>query len=174
MRSVLALDLGTRTGWALWTEPTGKMSGTWRLDKSHPAVPDEPIGGDPRTARLFWRVSGILESPLFRGSILAYEDVQFSLYTLQTQLWSSLRTAALLAGMFSGVSDIKAVPVGTLKKAGAGHGAATKDMMASAYQRRNRGLSFDAKGFLRSPSGRKMDDNEIDALHLLQYVTDNP
>ncbi len=156
-KPVLALDLGTKTGWALWSEPTGRVSGTWKLTQKRTDVCVKPFGGDARVARLFWLVLGITRSRHFAGGTVFYEDVQFSLYTLQTQLWSSFRTAVQFAAAFGGCFSVYGVPVGTLKKAGAGHGAATKDMMASALKRKYPGLE-------------PADDNEVDAVHLLDYA----
>jgi hypothetical protein len=158
MRPILALDLGTRTGFALQTDVTGRVSGTWRLDKRHPAIDEPELAGDIRMGRLFWRLTGILDSKYFSGGHILYEDVQFSLYTLQTQLWAGFRSVVWNAAMLCGGFQITPVPVGTLKKFGAGHGAATKDMMKIAYLRKH--TSFNKP---------KVDDNEFDALHLLDY-----
>lgn len=147
--NVLALDLGTKTGWALLKDGV-VTRGTWKL-----ATPKEITQQrldnldrccDIRFARLQAYINGL--GPL---DWCAFEDVQFSVSTGQTQLWASFRAVVTL--MHPRVK-LEAVPVGTLKKFGSGKGNATKEEMAASL-----------------PGGCEgLDDNAVDAAHLLNYM----
>lgn len=173
MTPILALDLGCKTGFALETEQTGLVSGTWRLDKWCPVCPFDFPKRDLlmiREWRLFWLVRSIVGAAIFAGGVVAYENVQFGVSLLQTQAWAGYRSAMLTACHMSGVSHFIPVPVGTLKKFAAGHGAATKEMLATAFVRSNPGTSLDPRGNVVRPDGRIADDNQIDARWLLTYA----
>lgn len=90
-----------------------------------------------------------------RPELVIFEDVEFSSYTLQCQMWASFRTVAWLT--FPEVF-FECVPVQTLKKFATGHGGATKDMMESAYRRT----------FKVEENG--LDNNAFDALWLYQWA----
>lgn len=90
---------------------------------------------------------------------------------MQAHLWASLRTVVWLAA-HACEAKVMAVPVGTLKKFATGNGAAKKPLMASCLA----GL-FDftsnpkpRAGRLLLKNGRPVDDNEVDAVHLLRYI----
>jgi len=128
--NILALDLGTKCGYAY---NTGELfcSGTWVL-----AAPKEirewgksrlTRRDDPRVTRLCEKVSGLPEF-----DVLSFEDVQFSSYTLATQLWSALRSAAWLCVKRK---HTECVPVKTLKLFATGAGNSTKDAMERALRR---------------------------------------
>jgi hypothetical protein len=87
--------------------------------------------------------------------VVVFEDVQFSSYTSQTQLWASYRTAVWLA--FGKTSLIECVDVKTLKKF-ACNGNATKEMMAYAAKKR------------LGPLDPNLDDNAIDALWIFTWA----
>jgi hypothetical protein len=89
---------------------------------------------------------------------VVFEDVQFSTYTYQTQLWSSLRAAVWLA--FDGSpSKIDCLGVSQLKQF-AGSGSYKKKQMADAL-------------FQLSPEWKcaKLDDNAIDAIWLHKWAS---
>src|ERR1035437_7563930 len=113
MPRILAVDLGNKTGLAwnygdegattLWLS-TPKEVRDWgqaRLTRTC----------DPRISRLYQHLSGRCKDGL---DIVVFEDVQFSTYTAQTQLWSSFRSALWLA--CKAHARIECVPVTTLKK----------------------------------------------------------
>lgn len=136
-RSILALDLGTHTGYALSSASRGFVVGTWAL-----ACPKQiTLWGKTRmTRRCDPRVSlfhSTLRSLKASSDLeqVVFEDVQFSSSTYQTQLWASFRaTIWCVFGSEPGVL-IECVPTGTLKKFATGHGGATKEMMESALFR---------------------------------------
>ena len=111
---------------------------------------------DPRARRLYSNIQKFfLRRPDCQPNVVVFEDVEFSTFTLQTQLWSALRTAVWLA-VPQGVL-IECVGVSALKKFATGHGGATKEMMMRAAPNSLRGH----------------DDNAIDAWHLAQWAKRN-
>ncbi len=157
MPDILALDLGTKTGFC-YTNGVNRKMGTWLL-----ATPPEirqwgktrkTRTKDPRVERLCEKIAG-----LGTFDVIVFEDVQFSIYTQQTQLWSSLRSAIWLCGR---APIIEAVPVTTLKKFATGSGGADKLAMARCF--------LTNPYFQNSP---KLDDNGIDAAWLWLWALQN-
>lgn len=174
-KRILALDLGTYTGWAYQAADGTVTGGTLELVIGKEERRERlDRRADPRVLQFFeW-----LRTRVGLVDIVVFEDVQFSSYTLQVQLWSSLRAAVWLAfGGRPGVF-IDAVPVGSLKKFATGSGAADKEAMASALIRFKRGQFC----WPRVRTGKKvilydtisdsyLDDNGIDARLLLIWAT---
>jgi hypothetical protein len=138
VKRILALDLGCHTGVAHTDAkaPDGFTCFTLDLNKlvDMKAARERRLDrrADPRVLRFFeW-----LQERIGLFDIVVWEDVQFSETTMQTQLWSSFRTAVWLA--FGGRNDcfVDCVPVGSLKKFATGSGAAGKPDMARALMRR--------------------------------------
>jgi Holliday junction resolvasome RuvABC endonuclease subunit len=157
---ILALDLGTKTGYCYGGENRFEC-GTWTL-----AAPSEITSwgksrqtrrGDPRVCRL---LSNITE--LDRPDIIVFEDVQFSSTVMQCQLWASLRGAVWCAACVGRTIVVEAVPVGTLKKFATGNGAADKMAMRVALIAR-----------LVQPPNPNWDDNAIDAYWLYLWAQQN-
>src|SRR5258706_15120996 len=147
--NILSLDLGTKTGWS-WGGDGYLTQGTWQL-----ATPKEikewgtcrlTRRCDPRVERL----SDNLKPFINEADLVIFEDVQFSSFTLQCQLWASLRTVVWM-NFQNSTAIIDCVSVSTLKKFATGHGGATKEMMRMAAFRHSPTLSS------------KLDDNAIDA-----------
>lgn len=122
--NILALDLGTKTGYA-YNRGEAFVAGTWTLGTSKEIKQwgKERLTRrkDPRIMRLCVHLA---ELGLF--DVLVFEDVQFSVYTQQTQLWSSFRSAIWLCGQ-STVTEC--IPVTTLKKFATGNGGEQKEGM---------------------------------------------
>lgn len=122
---ILALDLGTSTGYA-YNLGDDFVSGTWTL-----ATPKEVTAwgkqrktrtDDPRIARLCENLDDLDEF-----DVIIIEDVLFASSTYQVQLWSSLRAAVWLCGK---TKKFEALPVSTLKKFATGSGNADKAAMS--------------------------------------------
>jgi hypothetical protein len=152
--NVLGVDLGTKCG-ACWNIGGKLNCETWKL-----ATPKEVTEWgksralrrkDPRIERLCQRLS------LLPMDVVVFEDVEFSTYTYQTQLWSSLRGAIWLCAK---AKLVDCVPVSTLKRFATGHGGATKEMMRSAYDKID-----------NLPSA--VDDNAVDAYFLWKWAQDH-
>jgi hypothetical protein len=162
---ILALDLGTKTGFAHWKRGnfghgTPRAScGTWLLAETREI---KGMKGrrteDPRFSALHHRVSEILAGD-DKTVLVAWEDVQFVHSAYQICLWVALRSAVWAACEWATTRPevlSRAVPVGTLKKLATGSGSADKDLMRRAA----------IKAKLISPVST-LDDNAIDAAHLL-------
>jgi Holliday junction resolvasome RuvABC endonuclease subunit len=155
---ILALDLGTKTGIA--TNLGGEVSAytkTWATGAEVTAwgKQRQTRRRDPRVVR-FYEFLCSLERP----DVVVFEDVEFSSYCKQTQMWSSLRTAVWLA--FATQVTIECVPVTTLKKFATGSGNADKKGMEKHL-------------FLQYPKWKnaKLDDNAIDALWIFYWAAHN-
>lgn len=156
--NILALDIGTKMGFA-YNQGGNFQCGTWVL-----ATPKEiKIAGqsrmsrrnDPRIKKLCEILSGL---PGF--DVVVFEDVMFSSYTLQVQLWSSLRATVNLCAK---TKHFECVPVSTLKKFATGFGNATKEMMRGALER--------SPDFWRENMPK--DDNGVDAVWLHLWAQKN-
>lgn len=154
MKTILALDLGTRTGYAHNGGDTLEV-GTWILAKPKEITEWGKSRltrrSDPRITRFCEILSGLPEF-----DVVCFEDVQFSSSTYQTQLWASLRASVWLC---SKRKHIECVPVGTLKKFATHCGNATKSMMMSA--------------FTLATGTKANDDNEADAYFLWLWAKQN-
>jgi hypothetical protein len=164
---ILALDLGTATGWA-WGESSDSVphAGTWALSAAKEVTQwgKQRITRrcDPRPIRLYKRLHDLCEQKQFVPDVLIFEDVEFSSYTKQCQLWASYRTAAWMFAHWTAISHVDCVPVGTLKLYATGFGGASKEQMATAL--------FQVSPSLKDAS---LDDNAIDAIWLWKWAKEN-
>jgi Holliday junction resolvasome RuvABC endonuclease subunit len=142
MISVLALDLGTKTGWA--TRSAGKIcSGVWNLK------PDRFSGGGMRFIR-FQRILAQMPKP---GRVV-FEEVRRHVATDAAHAYGGFM-ATLTTWCEEQKIPYEGIPVGTIKKFATGKGNADKGMMIAAMI-----------VFGHDPA----DDNEADALALLHYA----
>ena len=146
--AVLALDLGTTTGWALRSQDGGITSGTISFK------PSRFEGGGMRYLRfrgwlteMAGRASGI--------SRIAFEEVRAHAGTDAAHLYGGF-LAHLSAWCEERGVAYEGVPVGTIKRYATGKGNADKAAMIAAVR---------ARGF--APA----DDNEADAIALLLWAT---
>jgi hypothetical protein len=133
MNRILALDLGSRTGWATWTR-AGLETDSLLLV---PAKEMDVARGLRLDRRADPRVLAFSKwlSNLHAFDIVVFEDVQFQTSTAQCQLWASFR-AAVWIQLAHLTQHLDCVPVGTLKRFASGNGAATKEVMAKCLCRR--------------------------------------
>lgn len=130
--NILALDLGTDTGYASgdvsglnfsigsWKLATAKEIRQWgseRLTRRR----------DPRPQRLCEKILAMPHVP----DLIVFEDIMFASSTLQVQLWSALRTSLWMC--LGNEVRFDCVPVTTLKKFATGSGAATKEQMKHVF-----------------------------------------
>lgn len=167
---ILCLDLGTKTGYALEASGYPLSVGTWVLATAKEIKDFRRLRmdrrSDPRVIKLYKTLQALHQS--VRLEHIIFEDVQFASSTLQVQLWASLRAAVWLMSI-EGVR-IECCPVGTLKKHGAGAGNATKDRMIRSLAQRNPRFTLDSSEIRDTVTGQKLDDNAVDALHLLSWA----
>lgn len=177
---ILALDLGTKTGWAHVNHQGAIASGTVTLANRAElkAAREEQFDRrfDPRFPALLDFLCA-REQTLGKPDLIFFEDVLFSEYTYQTQLWSSLRAAVWAYKCIAAIQEIECLDTSGLKKFATGNGAATKRMMA-AFLRKKFPNEFHAsptanpkkEQYLASTDGRIVESDEVDARHLLDYA----
>ncbi|HRM73509.1 MAG TPA: hypothetical protein PLI13_02195 [Paracoccus sp. (in: a-proteobacteria)] len=148
-RCILALDLGTTTGWALRSHEGLIISGTASFR------PGRYDGGGMRYLRF---TNWLTELDRLSGPIAAiwFEEVRRHAGTDAAHIYGGLMASLTSWGELRGV-PYEGVPVGTIKRHATGKGNAPKQAMIDAAR---------AKGF--SPE----DDNEADAIAILLWALD--
>jgi hypothetical protein len=144
-RRILALDLGTTTGWAL-QDGSIRQSGVWNLRGSRFE------GGGMR----FVRFKRMLNE-IGKVDLVAYEEVRRHMGVDAAHVYGGMQaTLTAWCEEQATKSPYEAVPVQTIKKYATGKGNAKKEMMMAAFTKRTG----------RDP----IDDNEADAWWLLDYA----
>ena len=148
--SILALDLGTHTGWALRQRDGGIVSGTQHF------TPSRFEGGGMRFLRFKHWLTEIKQTA---GGIDAvyFEEVRRHVGVDAAHAYGGF-LAHLTAWCEHHSIPYQGVPVGTIKKHAIGKGNGDKKAVIAAIK---------AKGF--DPA----DDNEADALALLDWALEN-
>jgi hypothetical protein len=149
-RAILALDLGTRTGWALRARAGAVTSGT------HEFRPGRFEGA----GMAFLRFGGWLsEAQQLACGIdaVAFEEVRAHAGTLAAQVYGGF-LAHLTAWCERHAIPYLGVPVATIKRHATGKGNASKEEVIAAMKRRG-----------HDPR----DDNEADALAILDWAIAN-
>ena len=147
MSVILALDLGTQTGWAMIGHDDLVDSGTVSF------APRTGEGPGMRFARFRrWLID--LKSAHGQIDAVYYEDVRRHIGTQAAHVYGGLLAVLMMWGEHHQI-PYRGVGVGVIKKHATGNGAAKKPAMIAAM--RERGYSV-------------MDDNSADALALLDYV----
>lgn len=146
-RTLLALDLGTTTGWALRTPDLRIVSGT------HAFKPQRFEGGGMRFLRF---VRWLDELQTLSGGLqhLVFEEVRRHASTDAAHAYGGF-LGQLSAWCEQRQIPYRGVPVGTIKKHATGKGNANKDAMLAA---------------VRDWGYAPVDDNEADALALLHWA----
>lgn len=145
--TILALDLGTTTGWAL-RDRTGRIT-----SGSQSFKPRRFEGGGMRFLR-FKRWLTELKAHADGIDALVFEEVRRHASTDAAHAYGGF-LATLTAWCEHHGVPYQGVPVGTIKKHVTGKGNASKDEMMAAMR---------ARGYLPT------DDNEADALALLHWA----
>ncbi|MBF0308110.1 MAG: hypothetical protein HQL56_01090 [Magnetococcales bacterium] len=146
MMAILALDLGTNTGWAIRHSDGSIVSGTNKF------APGRFEGGGMSFLRFRAWLNGVAEA----GKIdrVTFEEVRRHIGTTAAHVYGGF-LATLSAWCEERGIPYQGVPVGTIKLHATGKGNAGKDLMIEAMQ---------AKG--HAPG----DDNEADALAILYWA----
>lgn len=147
MTNLLAIDLGTTTGWAMRSASGLITSGVASFK------PGRFDGGGMRYLRFSRWLDEIGADGL--GGIW-FEEVRRHAATDAAHVYGGLMATLTAWAELRGI-PYEGVPVGTIKKHATGKGNANKDAMIAAAR---------ARGF--NPA----DDNEADALALLRLVTE--
>lgn len=146
MKAVLALDLGTNTGFAIRVKSGKVMYGT-QVFKN-----DRFSGGGMRFVRFNkWVEDMIRMNDVHR---IVFEEVRKHAGTDAAHAYGGF--LAYLTGCCEALKvPYEGVPVGTIKRHATGKGNANKDQMIAAVKK----LGYDPK-----------DDNQADAIALLEYA----
>jgi len=145
--TILALDLGTTTGWALRGSDGHITSG------SESFRPQRFEGGGMRFLR-FRRWLTEIKQSCDRIDCLHFEEVRRHVSTDAAHVYGGF-LATLTAWCEHHQIPYQGVPVGTIKKHATGKGNASKDEMVAS---------------IRSRGHQPADDNEADALALLHWA----
>jgi hypothetical protein len=145
--TILALDLGTTTGWALQSVGGGIPSGTVSFR------PSRYDGGGVRYLRFRAWLDSVANDAGGIG-VIHYEEIRRHLGTDAAHIFGGL-LATLTAWCEQRDIAYQGVPVGTIKRFIAGKGNADKDAVIAAVR---------ARGF--APA----DDNEADAIAILLWA----
>ena len=146
---ILALDLGTTTGWALRFGDGGTTSGTMTFK------PGRFEGGGMRYLRFTdWLVQIAMHAHGLRRVV--FEEVRRHAGTDASHVYGGF-LATLTSWCEEHEVPYEGVPVGTIKRYATGKGSANKAAMIEAIR---------ARGYLPA------DDNEADAIALLLWATE--
>ena len=146
-KTVLALDLGTKTGWAIAKGDDVIASG---MSEFRPGR----FEGAGMTFLRFGRWLDDLLRNAGRIDIVAFEEVRAHAGTLAAQVYGGF-LAHLTAWCERNSIAYQGVPVATIKRHATGKGNASKDLVAAAMK---------ARGF------HPCDDNEADALAIAVWA----
>lgn len=148
--TILALDLGTKCGWAIRWKNGTYDSGTWDLSVGRYE------GGGMRFVRFRKMLRDVIEA----ADLVAYEEVRRHMGTDAAHIYGGLQ-AVLQEECESRTPKVPymAVPVGTIKKHATGRGNAPKALMIEMAEQ-------------LWPDQAIADDNQADALHLARAVVD--
>ena len=149
MTTILALDLGTTTGWAMRLADGAVVSGTMEFK------PGRYEGGGMRFLR-FRSWLDHLEFAAKKIDLLHFEEVRRHAGTDTAHIYGGF-LAHLTAWCELKHIPYQGVPVGTIKRHATGKGNAGKEAVIAAMR---------SKGF--NPE----DDNEADALAILSWAID--
>lgn len=146
-KTILALDLGTTTGWALY-DFGSIASGSLNLKAKSSQNPFQRfINLETWLPSIFTKTCGALD-------IVYYEKVRRHLGTEAAHIYGAFEAEVQKFCIKSGV-ECKGVDVGVIKKSATGKGDAKKEKVIEAIKK----LGHNPK-----------DDNEADALALLYYA----
>lgn len=167
---ILALDLGTTFGYAMEDDHYPLSCGSVELATPKEIRYQARLRMDRRCDMRFMRFLRYVRMLCrnFSPAWIIFEDVQFASTSKQAHLWATWRAAVWLVSDEFQVQT-ECCPVATLKKFATGSGKAEKSDMAR-YLCQNPRFKL-GKGFVVDDNtGLKLDDNAVDALHLLNWA----
>lgn len=144
--TILALDLGTKTGFAFFSPPHAVISGTWNL------APTRHESEGMRYVKFMRKLKEMHAAAAIDE--VAYESVERHAGTVAAHVYGGLM-AFVKAFCIENKIEYRGVSVGTIKKSFTGKGNADKTAMMAEAARRGYTVG---------------DSNEADALALLDYV----
>lgn len=169
--NILALDLGTTTGWAYRDPATGRLvaSSTELMTKREIAAQAKirmDRRQDGRILRFWERLNQFFRA--YPVDWLVFEDVQFAKSRMQAHLWASFRTTVWLFAAERGLK-VECLSTDRLKLFATGSGIATKELMAAWLPRKCSEVRFFDNALRLVDGNEILDDNAVDAAHLLLW-----
>lgn len=167
---ILALDLGTTLGYALEADNYPLSCGSIVLATPKEIKYQAKLRMDRRCDIRFTRLVRWIRLLCrhFHPEWIVFEDVQFASTSIQAHLWATWRAAVWLMVEEFNIQP-ECCPVGTLKKFATGSGKAEKSDMAR-YLCQNPRFKLFKDGVYDMVTNQKIDDNAVDALHLLNWA----
>ncbi|NOS67027.1 MAG: hypothetical protein HOO67_01525 [Candidatus Peribacteraceae bacterium] len=167
---VLALDLGTTTGWA-YRGPGGFSAGSWELMTRRELTAQSALRmdrrQDGRVIRFWDRLEDFFQAHPVEW--LVFEDVRFTKGLLQAHLWASFRAVVWLTAHRRKMK-VECLTTDRLKAFATGNGCATKEAMAAWLPRKCKEVRFFDGATRLVDSNAILDDNAVDAAHLLLWA----
>jgi Holliday junction resolvasome RuvABC endonuclease subunit len=170
---ILALDLGTKTGWALsGLHASAIPAGTWILESPAGMRYAKKLRMDRRLdPRIMALVNHLGEThrrtPL---DYIVFEDVRFASSQAQAHLWASFRGAVWAFAHLNGI-QVDCLDTGKLKKFATGDGSADKPAMARGLIEQFPFQYQHEKDLVKCRiTGTLLDDNAVDAIILLHWA----
>ena len=153
---ILSIDPAIKTGWAFLANSI-LTSGSLSFERRY-ATKTKPGEHKGKTFLGFhrWLRNFILESG---PDWIVFEDVAFA-GKGDNRIYGGMRGIILMNAYAKGIEVGYIVPC-KIKKFGAGHGHATKDMMIDAARR-------------KYPDQNVLNDDQADALHILHFYLNQP
>lgn len=167
---ILALDLGSDTGFAFYGfQHEETVFGTWNLatrkNLQYAAKLRMDRKLDIRALALWTRLQNYRDT-----DYIFFEDVRFARSQAQAHLWASFRGVVWAFASSIGCQT-ECLDTGKLKSFATGRGDAKKPQMAAAWVRKHPGRYVLEKELVKDTfSGTFLDDNAVDALHLLDWA----
>lgn len=147
MKTVIGLDLGTKTGWAVRIGPNVIASGTFDF------TPNRHSSPAMRYVHFRKQLLDLLDGRK-EDAVVFYEEVRRHAGTDAAHVYGGL--LAILQLQLERLSiPYQGVPVGTIKKTATGKGNASKDAMIQAARK-------------KWPDVQVFDDNQADALWIAE------
>lgn len=159
--NILAIDIGTHTGWAVNSggerqQGVELLCSKQELKAARAQRTERRC--DPRIPRLFWFVRRTIER--FGVQCIVFEDVLFVRSIAQAHLWASQRAVLWLAATEHGLL-IDCLNTTALKTFATKMPSAKKDRMIAALKKVEPNLDFS-----------RVDDNVCDAIWLWRWATE--
>jgi hypothetical protein len=181
--NILALDLGTTTGWATNHSLGGDFAlGQWELAKPKEITEWRKKNLDRRKDPRFWRLVHHVKLMSSGCSVVIFEDVKFSSYTYQAQLWPTWRAA-----VWTAVPEecLECIPTNVLKKFATGKGNADKEHMLEAMieaepdrfrlddRLKMKHVVVDTEAMAKGHGEMFLTDDAVDAYWLYRWAKEN-
>jgi len=169
--NILALDLGTNTGWARGNSKGLFQTETWKLAADKSLRDAKKFRMD---RKLDIRVSCLVDNLVSlhkaeKIDLLVWEDIRFGKSLAQVQLWSSFRGAVWMFAHIHGIQT-DCLETGKLKKFATGSGGALKPQMAAALVQQDSRFRLDNGAVRDTLTDELLTDDAVDAIHLFRWA----